>query len=79
METFLNFLPSLITAAFVVPFGWYFKFRMKNLATNHDFGLALKQLKKALKLLKMLKLKSVKNFGLNSKFGILKESHMMNF
>lgn len=49
METFLNFLPSLITAAFVVPFGWYFKFRMKNLATNHDFGLALKQLKKSTK------------------------------
>lgn len=49
METFLNLLPSLITALFLVPFGWYLRVRLKNLATNHDFGLALKQLKKSTK------------------------------
>ena len=49
METFPNYLPSLITAFLVVPFGWYLKFRMKNLATNHDFGLALNQLKRSTK------------------------------
>lgn len=49
METFLNFLPSLITAVLLVPFGWYLRVRLKNLATNHDFDLALKQLKKSTK------------------------------
>lgn len=55
METFYKYLPSIITTLLIIPFGFYLRFRMKSLATKHDFNSALKQLKKSTKAVEDIK------------------------
>ncbi|WP_159820750.1 hypothetical protein [Colwellia sp. 20A7] len=62
MESFYNYLPTLITVVIIAPFGFYFKIKMKNLATKHDFDIALKQLEKSTKAVEDIKIQLSEKF-----------------
>ncbi|MDN3385161.1 hypothetical protein QL995_21300 [Pseudoalteromonas sp. APC 3358] len=52
---FYQYLPAIITAFLIAPLGYYVREKLKNLATNEDFGKAIKQLEDSTKTVESIK------------------------